>query len=785
MNLSARMYILMSFLMVTPIVSIAQNTSEHIDSIVKTLNLKEVVVKAKKIRQSGDTITYNASSYMDKQDKVLEDLLRKMPGIEVASDGQIKFNGQWVNELYIEGSNLLDNNYGIATKNLDVNAIGSVQVMENHQDVKLLQGIKKGDAPAINIRLKQTAKGVWSSILSLGVGSQKQLSRDASVSLMNFRRKSQNIILYKTNDVGTDLRQEINAPSSLNSSLGTGVVLPNKPILSNVYSYRNSSHLGSINRLFKLNENETLTCNLNYLYDKEKQDANDETTYLKSDGNHQLINESNRAVLSQNFVNGNVLYKLNSSKIYLKNKLTVNVSLPHNNGIVNDCMAQKLTGHNVTIENSLVANLKNKRESVSDGKLNLSFYDKKGFLSVPFIALNQEVRQQKFAADATASVLSLSIPYFMFNINGCFDFNWQKILTNLDSQSEINCNDQKTMQTGTRVNFKFFIHDGHRLQWLVYVPVGVSFFNMNCEENSYKKTFFSLKPYSNLTYKVTDNLAMDFTAICEESLPNALSLLVQKRYKNYRMTQSNSNMIEVGQDRSLKLSIGSRYKDVVKMFFGGINLSYLYTKSHNSFGYDIVGDMVNYAYCPMPTTSRVWQISQNASKGFFRWNSKLSESFSYGTSKNEYVVGGSLRNGRTDYLQANISYTASFAKWLSLTMENDYFQSKPYVDGKSRGIIYRNFENTTSVSFSPIRQLSVMPSVQFFHNNYFDEGRNNTFLNCLLEYYIGSTTLSLKCNNLLDSDVFHRVTDNGVTRYVSKYKLRGRTLMIGVRFKLL
>lgn len=62
-----------------------------------------------------------------------------MPGIEVASDRQIKFDVQWVNELYIEGSNLLDNNYGIATKNLDVNAIGSVQVMENHQDVKKIR----------------------------------------------------------------------------------------------------------------------------------------------------------------------------------------------------------------------------------------------------------------------------------------------------------------------------------------------------------------------------------------------------------------------------------------------------------------------------------------------------------------------------------------------------------------------------------------------------------------------------------------------------------------------
>ena len=42
----------------------AQDVSEHLDSIIKTLKLKEVVVKAKKIRQSGDTISYAASSYI-------------------------------------------------------------------------------------------------------------------------------------------------------------------------------------------------------------------------------------------------------------------------------------------------------------------------------------------------------------------------------------------------------------------------------------------------------------------------------------------------------------------------------------------------------------------------------------------------------------------------------------------------------------------------------------------------------------------------------------------------
>ena len=86
--------------------AMAQEVStESLDSIINALELKEVIVTAKKIRQSGDTISYSAATYRGKNDKTLEDLLRKMPGIEVKADGQITYNGQWINEFYIEGHN--------------------------------------------------------------------------------------------------------------------------------------------------------------------------------------------------------------------------------------------------------------------------------------------------------------------------------------------------------------------------------------------------------------------------------------------------------------------------------------------------------------------------------------------------------------------------------------------------------------------------------------------------------------------------------------------------------
>lgn len=194
-----------------------------------------------------------------------------MPGIEVKADGQITYNGQWINEFYIEGLDMLGGNYGVATRNIDANDIGSVQVLQNHQDVKLLQGVKSGNAPAMNIKLKQNALGIWSSTLQAAIGTQPNISWDASATLMNFRRKAQNISVYKTNNIGNDLRQDIGAPVTFNSSYGTGILFPDSPGLNDTYAYRNNSHSLSINQLFKLDEDKTLAFNLNYLLTKKKE----------------------------------------------------------------------------------------------------------------------------------------------------------------------------------------------------------------------------------------------------------------------------------------------------------------------------------------------------------------------------------------------------------------------------------------------------------------------------------------------------------------------------------
>lgn len=107
------------------------------------------------------------------------------------------------------------------------------------------------------------------------------------------------------------------------------------------------------------------------------------------------------------------------------------------------------------------------------------------------------------------------------------------------------------------------------------------------------------------------------------------------------------------------------------MLFGSVTFTYAQSRQGNASGYDITDGVISYIRLPFSTDSRIWQFDQTLSKGFFRWNSKISESFSIGLNDSEYYIGDRLREGRSKYLRARISYNASFTWWLSFDTSNE------------------------------------------------------------------------------------------------------------------
>ena len=135
----------------------------------KALLLNEVVIKAQKqaISMKGDTITYQADSFAVKPHANVQELLRRLPGIEVDRNGAIKAGGKDVNTLLVDGEEFFGDDPLLAAKYLKANAVSEVQVYDKKTKDEELTGIKEGDAKekVMNIKLKENAKNGYLSTL--------------------------------------------------------------------------------------------------------------------------------------------------------------------------------------------------------------------------------------------------------------------------------------------------------------------------------------------------------------------------------------------------------------------------------------------------------------------------------------------------------------------------------------------------------------------------------------------------------------------------------------------
>lgn len=136
--------------------------------------IKEAVVQARKVQMAGDTTIYNVKALTTRDDLVLGDVLKRIPGIEVTASGHLMVDGKDLGKFYVNGKDVLEGNYNLATKKLSVDAVKKVEVLRNHQYIKMLQDIKESDQAAVNIVLDEKAKGKVNAIGSFSGGYQTE-----------------------------------------------------------------------------------------------------------------------------------------------------------------------------------------------------------------------------------------------------------------------------------------------------------------------------------------------------------------------------------------------------------------------------------------------------------------------------------------------------------------------------------------------------------------------------------------------------------------------------------
>lgn len=134
--------------------------------------LKDVeVVYEMPVTISGDTIIYNSDSFTNGTERKLEDVLKKLPGVEVNKDGEIEVEGKKVQKVMVEGKDFFDGDTKLATKNIPADALDKIQVLRNYNEVSNLKGLENNEESiALNIKLKEGKKNFWFGDMTAGIG---------------------------------------------------------------------------------------------------------------------------------------------------------------------------------------------------------------------------------------------------------------------------------------------------------------------------------------------------------------------------------------------------------------------------------------------------------------------------------------------------------------------------------------------------------------------------------------------------------------------------------------
>ncbi|NMH27297.1 TonB-dependent receptor [Flavobacterium silvaticum] len=243
----------------------------------KPFELKEVVVSQKPaIQQKKDTVVYNVDKFRDGSEKVIEDILKKLPGVKIDNNGQVTYNGKQIKKLLFNGDDLFNEAYSMGTKNINSDMIESVEAYKNYNEHIQLKGITDSeDDVALNIKLKKD-KGDVSGGLELGAGHKdvwntrfNSLFLYKGFTIFNVTGYNNTNIDYGTN--GMQKRIE-NAPKTLIFDETSQYVIDDK------YAQVKKNFLSGTHSVLKLTPKTNLRLAGNYSSDRFLRQTENQTT---------------------------------------------------------------------------------------------------------------------------------------------------------------------------------------------------------------------------------------------------------------------------------------------------------------------------------------------------------------------------------------------------------------------------------------------------------------------------------------------------------------------------
>lgn len=758
----------------------------------EAIRINEIVVRAPKVKMAGDTVRYNVQSFAEVKDKSISDVLKRMPGIDVRDDGSIYYNGESIGNLYIEGLDMLGGRYSLLTKNMSAKDIKTVEVMERHQPIKALAEMGAKTKPALNLTLRDHARGKWigTAKISGGVNSDPGVLWDGNLFLMRVGPKMNSLNNIKTNNTGEDLSTELqikslyNRPIKVRSSDFISVGTSDAPLDKQRVRFNTSSLFNSSN-LWKLKSDWKLNASLSYLFDRLKSWNQSSTTYYFNDG-VQTIDESDKAMTRKHKIQARIEAEANKKDYYFRNVMTAEsefadatqetsgkypnsqqASLPY--FFVNDDLkyikrsgnrAFTIESHNDFSHFDQKLTVYRTENDIQHQSIDVVDYNTDTYISSNFAVTSGMT--VGVTAGFKASVRALDS--FLDGVE------------NSDADGSVFVNDKVAAFVCPYVtpNMEYSSKD-----WEVRlsVPVGWSSYKGVDTDHFTYKASGSVKytPFPKFTFEVigtASNLDLD--------IHNMYSGYILRNYRYLKKGSSNT-----AQDHYYGVTGHINFKNPVNMlFFDGI-VGHYWNIYQTSATQDFLGDYIVLGTEYAPSRGESWYASVSGSVGIYGINGKIGATVSY----RDFSSTSTLQNGtRTPYLSQTISFkptfSGRFARWLSVEYKLQFSHNILVLSGSGKSDSKDNFSHTLSLNMTPVKNMDLRISAEHYFTMITSEQTKNTVLfDASLAYHLNKRVeLSIIARNLLNRQTYAYSVFNGLQEFSCEYRIRPLNVIAGVFF---
>ena len=751
--------------------------------------LNEVAIKAQPIREDGDTIVYNVASFSDKQDKTIGDVLKKMPGITIDESGAINYNGTAISKFYIEGRDLLESLYGIATNGISPADVGSVEIMENHQPIRALMGMSYSHQAAVNLRLNHDSKAKW--IINLlgtgGCSAQPQGSLWAGEAFaMRMKGNRQNITLYKSNNIGKDLAKEVSDLTTLTDPMAfsdyirvNGVFVPD---LEKRRTLFNQTHLLSSSQLWGMKNGWEVKGQINYLNDHWGATSASEYTYYLPDNNKVII-EERQALQQTNHLNGRFSLEANKDAYYMKNILKTDLQwldvANHTIGTMPNVEEASLPVYRINNDLKLIKRFgnqfitlysyndwQNRSQSlhvVHDGDIHQQVRES-GFFTHEYTSYGCKIKKIALSAEGGVKAMIRSLDSRLLGLADTLG-----ILCNQEIMNYAN------LYIVPKLEYKY-----RRWEGLLEIPMNYYYYGFGTR--SLNENDWLASPSVRLRWNMTPQLFLTVRGSIRMKEFDVRSLYNGMILTDYRTLQQGTDEYHIGKGESLNGTL--TYRNPTHGLFGNITMMRSWNESDFMSSSFFAGDYIIRSYTRLPNKSDAWTLmgSLGSNVDFLRGMAGVNILFQRNNSTR-------LSEGKnTDCANQSLNTTARFNGRIGKTLNWQYhaiYGLNQMEVGQRKVQDLDQWKHVLSATTFPTKFIQFQVTGEYYSNEIAKNIHKNMMLvDTKLTYNLCQNwELSATLSNIFNKKAYEYTLYSDLSSTTYEHRLRGREFLVSIYWK--